>query len=346
MNVHLVDGPAVDYKEINLHVLTVEIGGGAGWVTLGNPDATIDLLKLTGGVAATLAAGAPIPPGSYSQMRLVLGSGNTVKLADDSVHDLTVPSGLQSGLKILVHFDVAPGTVRDVFIDFEAKRSIFLHSAGASGKYILRPVIRATDRLVSGAIRGVLSGTQGELVAPLAGVEVTAQVVAASGAASVVRTAHTDAAGHYALDLLPLGETYFVVSQPVAGGVVYLAKASGPLPLTPDLPDQTYDATFDEAAGSGGAAGAISPPATADDADTVEARQVLGGQAFVVRTAGGVVAGGGETYAIADLPAGIYSLSATRRTLDAGGGETATIGAAFPAEVMPGATAQVDLTVP
>jgi hypothetical protein len=351
LNVHLVDGPG-DFSQINLHVVQVSIHSDSdGWVILGTNDQTVDLLTLTGGVSATLAAGATVPAGHYTQMRLLLGSGNTVVLADGSVHDLKVPSGLQSGVKLIVNFDVAAGTTRDVFIDFDAHRSIFLHAAGASGQYILRPVIRAFDALATGSISGVLTGSVGEgSEEPLVGALVTAQVLSAGGVASIVRSATSGAGGQYTLDLLPVGFSYYVVGQPVVGATAYMAKSSGPILIDEATPIATYDALFDVAAETGGVGGTISPTATLADADTVDARQVLdaGGtpQSLIVRTAVGAVSGLTESYLIENLPAGAYSLSDTRRTLDAAGNETVKTSPEVPATVTGGAVATANLVLP
>jgi hypothetical protein len=350
LSVHLVDG-AGDFAEVNLHVVQVSIhSDAAGWVILGTRDQTVNVLTLTGGVSATLADGATVPAGHYTQMRLLLGSGNTVMLADETVHDLKVPSGLQSGVKLIVNFDVAPGTTRDVFIDFDAHRSIFLHAAGASGQYILRPVIRAFDALATGSISGTLTGSAGEgPEEPLAGAVVTAQVLDA-GVASIVRSATSGADGTYTLDLLPLGFSYYVVGQPVVGATAYLARSSGPIPIDEAAPTATHDALFDVAPETGGVGGTITPTATLADADTVDARQVLdaGGspQSLIVRTAAGAVSGPTETYLIEDLPPGAYSLSDTRRTVDAGGAETVRTSPEVPAAVTAGVTATADLVLP
>ncbi len=85
INVKLVDGPISGYQQINLNIQKVEIAGESGWITLGEPNKTFDLLTLTGGVTATLVNGQTIPAGHYTQMRLVLGSGNTIMLADGTV---------------------------------------------------------------------------------------------------------------------------------------------------------------------------------------------------------------------------------------------------------------------
>jgi hypothetical protein len=347
VSVHLVDGPG-DYQQINLHVVRVEIHGDGGWTTLSEPDQTYDLLALRGGVIATLASGVSLPAGNYSQVRLVLGAGNTVKLEGGAVEELDVPSGLRSGLKIVCNTRVEEGSARDVYIDFDGHRSIFLHETG-SGRYILRPVVHCVDEIATGSISGQVTSSELEEVTPLAGVPVTAQTLDVDGNPSVVRTVTTGLDGKYTLDLLPLGVTYFVVTQPVVGTDVYAAKASGPLALTPAAPVAAYGVEYPEPVDSGSVAGTITPTAGADDADEVLAVQPLdaGGTAhrFVVRSALGAVGAGVESYTMANLPVGTYSLQVVRRTL-VGGVETVTQGAAVSAEVTAGETTTANLTVP
>jgi hypothetical protein len=345
VNVRLVDGPG-DYQEINLHVLRVELHGTGGWRTLGSPDVTVDLLSLRNGVVATLVDGATVPAGTYTQLRLVLGEGSTVRLADGTLHDLVVPSGQRSGAKLLARFTVEPDTTRDVFVDFDGAHSIMLHRTGASEKYVLRPVIHAFDRLATGAISGRL--TDAQTGAGLADVGVTAQELDGNGEATLVRSARTGADGSYLLDLLPLGGTYFVVSQPVLGEASYAARSSAGVPVTEAAPAPTVDLSFPLAAAVGGVAGKITPAAEADG-DLVLARANLdaGGtsRSLIVRTAVPAVVSGVETYAMELLPAGGYVLEVVRRTVDAAGDETLSRSAPVNVTVTAGATAAADLAL-
>ncbi|WP_243303241.1 DUF4382 domain-containing protein [Geothrix oryzisoli] len=346
MNVHLVDGPIAGYQEINVNIQTVEIASDGGWITLGTPNKTINLLSLVGGVDETLVAGATLPAGHYGQMRLVLGSGNTVKLSDGTVEPLKVPSGMQSGIKLIVNFDVAAGTTKDVWIDFDAAHSIQVVQAGASGQYLLRPTIWAFDKLVTGSIHGVL--TDAATSTGLPGATVYAEVLDGSGNARISRSTVTDATGAYTLDLLPVGATYYVVSQPLTGTTpkAYDAKASEAFALTATTPVFTYSAAFTANASTGGVSGGLTPLATSSQSDQVNLLQSLvtssGTFSFIVRTTMAVV-GTTETYGFTTVPVGTYGVQAVRSTLNLDGTTTTTTSTVQPATVTASTTATVNL---
>lgn len=360
VSLHLVDGPG-DYQQINLHVMEVQIHGGGKWLTLSQPDQTYDLLKLQNGMLATLAPGVTVPADTYTQVRLVLGPGNTVKLADGSVVDLEVPSGAQSGLKFVCEAHVGENKSQDIFVDIDGGRSIFIHDTGTA-RYILRPVVHCVEGTIqgdqgsgtpdapaTGAITGTLTSVDTESAYALAGVSVTAQTLDANGNPAVVRTVTTGADGHYVLDLLPVGATYYVVTQPVFAGLAYDATASGPLALTSAAPSATFDYMYFGPAPSGSVAGTVSPTATAADADEVVALQAIENngitQSFVVRSTNGAVSGGVESYAMPAIPVGMYAFQATRRTL-VNGTETQTVGTPTTGMVSSAATTTANLTVP
>jgi len=350
MNVHLVDGPISDYQEINVNIQSVEINSNGSWITLGTPNKTLDLLKLVGGVDETLASGATLPAGHYDQMRLVLGSGNTLKLADGTVVPLKVPSGMQSGIKLIVNFDVAPGTTKDVWIDFDAAHSIQVVQAGMSGQYLLRPTCWAFDKLVTGSIHGTL--TDSATSAGLAGALVYAETLDGSGNARIARSTVTDANGAYTLDLLPVGATYFVVSQPLTGTTplkAYDAKASDGMALSSATPVFTYSAAFTADATTGGVSGGLTPVATSNQSDRVNLLQSLttssGSHLFIVRTTMATVGTSTETYSFTTVPAGSYSLQAVRDTLNGDGSTTTTTSTVQTGTVTGGATATVNLTL-
>ncbi|WP_306601231.1 DUF4382 domain-containing protein [Geothrix sp. 21YS21S-2] len=343
MNVTLVDGPTTAYTSILLSIQSVEISrDGGSWMTLGTVGGTpVDLLTLTGGVSRSLLRGVALDPGSYGQMRLILGStGNSVVLKDGTTHALTVPSGAQTGIKLIGPFVVQAGTTADIWIDFDAAHSVQVVGAGASGKYLLRPTCFAYEKAVTGSITGILTDQADG--SALAGVPVFAEVLDGAGKPSIVRSATTGATGAYTLDLLPVGGTYYVVSLP-APGTFYGPKASDGFSLTSATPTFTFSAAFTATAGVGTLNGTVTPLATASQSDGIDLLATLastpGGatHTFILDRDMAVV-GATETFTFGSLPAGTYSLVGNRTTTAGDGSTTVAVAVPVAATVTAGAT--------
>jgi len=162
LHLSLGDAPSCGYDEVNItvqkvrvHQSTTATDGDAGWseIVLA-PAKRVDLLTLTNGVLAELGQ-TQLPSGRYTQLRLVLASNdatdpfaNSVVPTGGSEVALTTPSGQQSGIKANIDIDVAANQLADFVIDFDACKSIV--KAGASGKYLLKPVIQVVPHFVSG----------------------------------------------------------------------------------------------------------------------------------------------------------------------------------------------------
>jgi hypothetical protein len=86
---------------------------------------SIDLLNQSG-TASAVPFDQPIPAGSYGQIRLmVVADGDArnsyIALADGTMHGLQVPSGSQTGLKLVSGVTVPSGGVVDYTIDFDLR---------------------------------------------------------------------------------------------------------------------------------------------------------------------------------------------------------------------------------
>ncbi|HEX9514096.1 MAG TPA: DUF4382 domain-containing protein [Puia sp.] len=155
LQVMLTDGPA-NYDAVYIDVEKVEVnvssdsGTSSGWQTVNLLRPGIyNLLKFSNGIDTVLAA-ADLPAGTLSQMRLVLGSNNSVVINGQS-YALTTPSAQQSGLKFNIHSTLTAGIMYRLWIDFDANRSIV---ATGNGKYLLKPVIRTYSEAIGGSIKG------------------------------------------------------------------------------------------------------------------------------------------------------------------------------------------------
>ena len=212
VRIRMTDAPGL-YDAVNLVVNQVAIHRGlpdsleqggmsdstSGWEILSDRAATYDLMKLRNGVFVTLAEGLA-PAGHYTQIRLKLGAGSN-DVVDGVTHPLTVPSGLQSGYKLVGEFDVPASGLVELALDFDAARSI--HQTG-SGSYMLKPTCRVLPMYDVGGIAGSLVPDS------------TAAWVYAISGVDTLATGMPALDGHFVLTLLKTG-TYTLAIHPEAG---------------------------------------------------------------------------------------------------------------------------------
>lgn len=230
ISVRLVDAPG-DYEAVNVEIVDVMIkmdddsDDEAGWMSLEASSETVNLLDFTGGISKVLVDRFPIPAGTLSQMRLVLGDGNTIVIKnendEDETFDLKTPSAQQSGLKVKINALIEEGFTYDYVLDFDVEKSI-VH-AGNSGNIILKPVLYASAEVSSGIIEGTVTPTLADGVASRAWVLVD-DMGNDDPADDFVISAETSDTGAFALWGVPAG-TYDVMVEPTdensdyAGGI-------------------------------------------------------------------------------------------------------------------------------
>jgi hypothetical protein len=139
--------------------------------------------------------------GHLSQVRLVLGANNTLKM-NDLIIPLTTPSAQQSGLKLLVNAELKAGITYVLLLDFDAAKSIV--STG-NGKFNLKPVIRAIPQGITGAIKGLITPVQS-----------TPAIYAIMGADTIATCYADSISGKFLLQALSAG-TYSVSFAPKTG---------------------------------------------------------------------------------------------------------------------------------
>jgi hypothetical protein len=162
-------------------------------------DGIYNLLELTNGLD-TLLGSAVLPAGRVSQIRLILGTNNSI-MVNGVTSALTTPSAQQSGLKLNVNATLKAGVTYVITLDFDVARSIVKNN---NETYSLKPVIRALQEATSGAISGTTT--------PLAA---TPAIFVIQGT-DTVATSYTDEAGHFLLRGVPAG-TYVVSFSPSVG---------------------------------------------------------------------------------------------------------------------------------
>jgi hypothetical protein len=144
VRIHLTDAPAnylevnVDIKQVRIHI-SDDSSSANGWINLPTNAGIYNLLDLQNGIDTTIVDSTVVPSGKVSQIRFVLGPNSSVMTSDSVLHDLKVPSGEQSGLKINVHRDIPGGKTLNVVLDFDAEKSV--HEKG-NGNFSMKPVIK------------------------------------------------------------------------------------------------------------------------------------------------------------------------------------------------------------
>lgn len=158
LQVRMTDAPG-DYEEVNIEVVSVQVhrentDSEEGWITLDEINPGIyNLLDFANG-QDTLLASADLPSGAISQIRLVLGDENTVKLKSGEVIELKTPSGQTSGVKLSVNANLEADVTYVMLLDFDAAKSVV---PKGNGGYNLKPVIRVISQAVAGGIRGTVT---------------------------------------------------------------------------------------------------------------------------------------------------------------------------------------------
>jgi len=151
--IYMVDSPS-NLDSVIICVTRVEVhksgsDSTSGWFVINDSTRYFDLLLLTNGASAVLGD-TSLSAGQYTQIRLIIGPGSYV--IDNGVkHDLEVPSGSQTGLKLTHQFTIEGGKLYELILDFNVDKSIIITG---NGRYKLKPTIRVMPIVVSGSIAG------------------------------------------------------------------------------------------------------------------------------------------------------------------------------------------------
>lgn len=157
LSLRLTDGPAL-YEAVNLDIqgaeihVTNDINSSSGWQALTVKKGVYNILKLSNGVD-TLLGTTTLPVGDVKQVRLILGNNNSVRV-NGQTYPMTIPSGSESGLKVVFDKKLLAGIDYTLTLDVDAARSI---KEEKNNTFKLRPVVRVITEANNGSIRGELA---------------------------------------------------------------------------------------------------------------------------------------------------------------------------------------------
>jgi len=172
LNVGLADAPMsrAGVQSVFITVTGVEVhptNGSTMTFSLKSP-LTVDLLTLQHGNVAPLVNSASVPAGSYDWMRLDLDTSvgkdyvlvcadGTTTCASPTQIALTIPSGAETGLKIVRGFTMPVNGAIHLVVDFNVNSSIV--PIPNSSSWHMKPTLRVVQTDTVGSIAGTISAS-------------------------------------------------------------------------------------------------------------------------------------------------------------------------------------------
>jgi hypothetical protein len=150
--IRLTDAPAnytalkLDIKKVKIH--TNNSHPKADWMELDTRAGVYDVLKLNNGIDALIAEG-ELPKGPFNDLRIELGTNNTVEV-DGKSYPLHVPGGDKPCLDLVISTQIKHGEECNMLIDLDVQKSLYY----MDGKYILNPSVRVSIEDECGKIKG------------------------------------------------------------------------------------------------------------------------------------------------------------------------------------------------
>ena len=196
LTVSLTDTPA-DFDAVNITFSEVSANIDGEWMILSEELRTINLLEFSNGRTTEIGS-ADVPVGQYTQIRLKIAKAEVI--VDSISHPLTVPSGAQTGLKLILEFTIIEGSTVELIVDFDANRSVVTTGPPNEPKsYKLKPTLRVISRAITGSISGIVTNPHNLPVA-----------MAIAGSDTVTTTSVADTTGEFMLGFL--AEGFYTIS--------------------------------------------------------------------------------------------------------------------------------------
>ena len=197
LSLSLTDATTYEYNAVYVTIKEVQVhkdgDEDSNWKVVVSPNKTYNLLELVNGIREELGI-TELETCHYTQMRLIIGNehdnainilskshnyANYIVDHDNYYHELKIPSGFQSGVKIVHGFDINQNQTTELILDFDASRSIV--KAGSSGQWLLKPTIKVLNTNEYSIIKGTVKNNSPEEEL-LKGVMVSAQIFDPSAA--------------------------------------------------------------------------------------------------------------------------------------------------------------------
>jgi Domain of unknown function (DUF4382) len=162
LSLAITDAPVDGVEQVIVEFtgVTLKPAGGAAFDVEFDAPVTVDLKALDAGNSELLLDGEIVPAGRYEWLRLAVNAEFDDRFDSYVVEDgggqveLRVPSGANSGLKLVSGFTVVAGGESSFVIDWNLRQGL-VKPPGQPG-YKLQPALRITDMQEFGSIEGMV----------------------------------------------------------------------------------------------------------------------------------------------------------------------------------------------
>jgi len=128
----------LNFDSINITVREVSAHSVEnGWQILSESETSFDLIQLSNDARVILSENR-LDPANYTQIRLLVKDNATVTI-EGEVTPIKIPSGIQTGIKIIGEFEVKVGFITSLVLDFDPQKSVVRRG---NGELILKPTIK------------------------------------------------------------------------------------------------------------------------------------------------------------------------------------------------------------
>jgi len=164
LSIMLTDAAVDNVSEVWVEFAGVAIKPEVGdevLVDFGTTPTRINLLELQDGRSEALLNNKQVPVGPYNWIRLDVNADfdnvfDSYALLDDgSQVELRIPSGSQTGLKLVSGFTVTANQSTNIMLDWDLRQALSA-PPGQPGMH-LRPALRVTDMAVYGSLTGTVA---------------------------------------------------------------------------------------------------------------------------------------------------------------------------------------------
>lgn len=170
LSIGITDAPVDDAAAVVVAMTEFEFkpagGEPAFRVAVDGAPRELDLTDFTDGISATVIDGETVPAGEYEWMRIYFDESlSYIQLeSDGTTYPLVIPSGDQTGFKLVQGFTVPVNDSVTYMLDFDVRQSVVEPPglAGPNGEprtFLLKPAVRIMNTEDTGAVEGVIDAT-------------------------------------------------------------------------------------------------------------------------------------------------------------------------------------------